>query len=93
MRVRHAMSSSDLRLGSSVQIVQITLKAWIAWMSVCVGSGLPTGRSPVQGLLPTGKILKKRPRSTGRVGPALGRWNGGEVFDLIKQNFINVWRM
>jgi hypothetical protein len=68
--VRFQFSSAQT-LGSQVRI---PLKAW---MSVCVysvsvlsyvGSGLATGSSPVQEVLPTVyriKKLKRRPRSKG----------------------------
>jgi hypothetical protein len=70
--LRHEPSSPARTLGSSVRI---PLEAWLSlcvYSCVCVvlyvGSGLATGWSPVQGVLPTVyrvKKVKKRPRPKG----------------------------
>jgi hypothetical protein len=46
---------------------------------LCVGSGLATGRSPIQGVLPPVyriKKLKKRPRSTRAAEPKIDFFSG-----------------
>jgi hypothetical protein len=47
--LRHELSSLARMLGSWVRI---PLKAWM-FVCVCIGSGLATGWSPIQGVLPT----------------------------------------
>jgi hypothetical protein len=72
--LRHELSSLAGTLGSWVRI---PLKAW---MSVCVysvfvlGSGLSTGWSPVQGVLPTVLGLRNWSETTGK------REDGGDMF-------------
>jgi hypothetical protein len=39
--------------------VRMALKAWKSVRVLCVGSGLATGSSPVQGVLPTVYRIKK----------------------------------
>jgi hypothetical protein len=60
--LRHELSSPPRRLGSWVWI---SLDAWMfvyvysVFVLSCVGSGLMTGWSPVQGVLPTVKMITK----------------------------------
>jgi hypothetical protein len=52
-------------------VVRLPLEAWMSLCVLCVDSGLTTGWSPVQGVLPNVyriKKLKKRPRSKGLYG-------------------------
>jgi hypothetical protein len=53
---------------------------------LCVLSGVTTGWSPVQGVLPTGKILKKRRRSKSAV-----LWDCLVVWVTPSNLFISVW--
>jgi hypothetical protein len=80
--VRHELSSPARTL---VSWVRIPLKAWMSAyvysvFVLCVGSGLTTGLSPVQGVVPAVyriKKLKKRPRPN--KGLYSHRWMDGWI--------------
>jgi hypothetical protein len=88
--LRHELSSLARTLGSWVPI---PLKAWMSvcvysvCVVLCVSSGLATGWSPVQGVLPTVyriKKLKKRQRSNKWTAePLIETWMDRQISTII----------
>jgi hypothetical protein len=79
-RLRHDIHSFAQMLGSWVRIplnARMSVRLFCVYVVLCVGSGLATGWSLAQGVLPTVyriKKLKKRPRSNKRtIEPLIDR--------------------
>jgi hypothetical protein len=61
-------SNTGVVVSNSTRVMDVYVRLFCACVELCLGTGFATGRSPIQGVIPTVyriKKLKKRPRSKG----------------------------